>query len=543
MKKVGALALLVFVLSCTQQDLAGQATASLNEGSIRMFYNSNIDQYYDFSINPPQYGAYGDSNVYAQRLHIPVGSGSPTFMADNLGRIKMLPQGTSFDAVTGGVCAAQVYTDQDYYLIVDTDDVVCMHAGSNYVVLANLGNLYLRYRYLPICGNGAVEASEQCDDANQIDTDACRNTCQNAICGDGVIRTGVEQCDDGNAVDTDMCTASCQAARCGDGVIQTGVEQCDDGNTVDTDVCRNSCVPAICGDGVIQSGVEQCDDSNILDNDGCSAACVAETCTDAIQNQGEAKVDCGGLCAACPTCTDGIKNQNEGDIDCGSACTAENKFCADGLTCLAAGDCVSRVCTAGVCAVPSCIDQVMNGAEKGVDCGLTCNNRCVFPCSFTITAPDVRCPVSSPFDQRVSVAFRTLADAEEFTAEVLKRSAYETYQSFFAYKNGYILQTDGTWQEFAFSFAVPHVDLFDNQNANLVWFDITGTEELAAQAQFNFPLGLIHQSTEGYRYIVAFICGCPVGVDCRIQSLWQCNSFDGGIFTNGAWVVTSVVPD
>ena len=46
------------------------------------------------------------------------------------------------------------------------------------------------------------------------------------------------------------------------------------------------------------------------------------------------------------SCTDGLQNQDETDIDCGGAtCGA----CADGLTCIVGGDCVSGQCTGGVC--------------------------------------------------------------------------------------------------------------------------------------------------------------------------------------------------
>jgi cysteine-rich repeat protein len=92
-----------------------------------------------------------------------------------------------------------------------------------------------------------------------------------AVCGDGVVQSGVEACDDGNAVDTDGCRNSCATARCGDGVVRFGVEACDDGNAVDTDGCRNNCQTAVCGDGVVQSGVEACDDGNAVGGDGCTA--------------------------------------------------------------------------------------------------------------------------------------------------------------------------------------------------------------------------------------------------------------------------------
>ncbi len=48
------------------------------------------------------------------------------------------------------------------------------------------------------------------------------------------------------------------------------------------------------------------------------------TCTDGIQNQGEAGIDCGGPCPACPSCNDGIQNQGETGVDCGGPCAPCN---------------------------------------------------------------------------------------------------------------------------------------------------------------------------------------------------------------------------
>jgi cysteine-rich repeat protein len=74
------------------------------------------------------------------------------------------------------------------------------------------------------CRNGIVEAGEQCDDGNDIDTDACRNSCAWATCGDGVVRTDVEECDDGNNANGDSCSATCQ--RCAGGVTSDDNGHC-----------------------------------------------------------------------------------------------------------------------------------------------------------------------------------------------------------------------------------------------------------------------------------------------------------------------------
>lgn len=70
-----------------------------------------------------------------------------------------------------------------------------------------------------VCGDGELEAHEGCDDGNLVDTDACRNDCEEAVCGDGIVRTDLERahpdyeaCDDGNAVDGDGCTGCLEPA-------------------------------------------------------------------------------------------------------------------------------------------------------------------------------------------------------------------------------------------------------------------------------------------------------------------------------------------
>jgi cysteine-rich repeat protein len=79
------------------------------------------------------------------------------------------------------------------------------------------------------CGNGILDANEQCDDGNTAEHDGCTAICI-LPCGDGITRDD-EQCDDGNTTDGDGCGASCRLEFCGDGIANNVTEQCDDGNS------------------------------------------------------------------------------------------------------------------------------------------------------------------------------------------------------------------------------------------------------------------------------------------------------------------------
>ena len=95
---------------------------------------------------------------------------------------------------------------------------------------------------------------------------------------------------------------------------------------------------------------------------------VSATCGDGVQNQGEAGVDCGGPCAACPSCNDGVKNQNETGVDCGGVCNA-CASCGDGVK----NQGETGVDCGGPCAAcPTCNDGVQNQGETAIDCGGPC---------------------------------------------------------------------------------------------------------------------------------------------------------------------------
>ena len=142
------------------------------------------------------------------------------------------------------------------------------------------------------------------------------------FCGDGNVDAG-EQCDDGNTDSNDGCSSTCNTEFCGDGIKQAN-ESCDDGNTVDGDGCESDCtvtpVPdPVCGDGTVDSG-EQCDDGNLVSGDGCSSTCQNEVCADGNQpviseieyNRGDEKLHIKGRATSGTTLS--IINPDSGKI-------------------------------------------------------------------------------------------------------------------------------------------------------------------------------------------------------------------------------------
>lgn len=64
---------------------------------------------------------------------------------------------------------------------------------------------------VPLCGNGLLEAGEECDDGAENDDSAtCKSDCTANVCGDGVLLPSAEVCDDGNIQPGDGCDATCQ---------------------------------------------------------------------------------------------------------------------------------------------------------------------------------------------------------------------------------------------------------------------------------------------------------------------------------------------
>ncbi|MEM9453116.1 MAG: DUF4215 domain-containing protein [Myxococcota bacterium] len=212
-----------------------------------------------------------------------------------------------------------------------------------------------------ICGNGALEDGEACDDAG--DSALCDADCTPAACGDGTLN-GVagEECDD--AGESAMCNLDCTLATCGDGLLNRAAgEACDDAG--DSARCNADCSPAACGDGVLNGAAgEDCDDQG--ESATCDDDCTVAVCGDGLVNT-----------TAGETCDDGGRSEQ-----CNSDCTVVT--CGDGLVNLAASEeCddagESATCDAD-CTFALCGDGNVN-ASAGEDCddageSVTCDDDC-----------------------------------------------------------------------------------------------------------------------------------------------------------------------
>lgn len=228
----------------------------------------------------------------------------------------------------------------------------------------------------PYCGDAVASANppgstpelEACDRGDpQSCSEGCRNDCQCATCGDGVLDLPIEECD---GAETDYCDylgtsciqsdgdperhpAECRCEGvCGDGYVNQFSEICD---TWDNLACASGgCIPAgfpgactcaYCGDDVRDTDAEECDgtDTGYCDPGvACGAPggpfeCKCGTCGDGVINTPDETCDGGALgpCTACRAdcgcCGDGVVNgpeECESDADCGGGDTCDTATCA-----------------------------------------------------------------------------------------------------------------------------------------------------------------------------------------------------------------------
>jgi cysteine-rich repeat protein len=301
---------------------------------------------------------------------------------------------------------------------------------------------------------------------------ACRLDCRQARCGDGVVDAG-EDCDDGAGEPGDGCDAACAfepgwscagrgvsmvcTAGCGDGVL-ANAEACDDGNTAIGDGCNNNCIveagwrcdgagpcaAAACGDRMavgdelcdvehaacvdcrmspgiacnsegcaegcgngVPGAFEQCDDGNSRRGDGCDVACRIEpgwSCSEAgcVEACGDGRIvgqetcDFGYLagndatlsaaCVSCNVVAGWACDATGCDESCGNTLLDAREQCDDGA--LVSGDgcspnCIVEAgwaCDGGGCAAARCGDGITVAAERCDDGNNQAGDGCSSQC-------------------------------------------------------------------------------------------------------------------------------------------------------------------
>ena len=264
------------------------------------------------------------------------------------------------------------------------------------------------------CGDGVKDTDEECDDANDNDQDACRSTCENASCGDGITRLdkqpgepGYESCDDQNDNQEDGCTTACDRHRCGDAIVRADrtpgsqtpcaeatdcegqevcrdgrcldplFEACDDGNSEPTDDCSSDCLVARCGDGVLRADVERGSETvcrpggdDCADGERCVVGrCtndLYEFCDDGESSNNDACVE-GCVFNRCGDgfVREGLNPSDEGYEACDDGNTEDGDYCS--------GDCkqVTSQCGDGVVVYPA--ERCDDGNTLDLDdCGADC---------------------------------------------------------------------------------------------------------------------------------------------------------------------------
>lgn len=218
------------------------------------------------------------SAVYSTALAVYVGS------CAGLTEIACVPD--YFETPNQGDLALSVTAGTTYYLRL-----------SVYAGLEGREGIHITTAPIPhVCGDGYIEAGEQCDDGNNIDSDGCTNQCIKGSCA--LSCSG----------EPSVCIPAADGSSCGGpcAICQTGA-------------CISQCV---CGDGIVIAGGEDCDDGNTSAGDGCSDVCVVENCH-----------VCSGAPSTCPASPDGTVCSDGEGCSQNDTCTAGH--CGGTEVCLA----------------------------------------------------------------------------------------------------------------------------------------------------------------------------------------------------------------
>ncbi len=248
--------------------------------------------------------------------------------------IGCLTGGSITDTTDNGTC---VTTNQTYQT---SRTRSCDDADSDSTCGWNAWN-YCNYNG-QFCGNGTVDGNEECDDGNEVATDACTTVCMINVCGDGYLYSGTETCDVGT--------------RNGGG--------CDSAYGSTCTACTTSCNYTVssgsyCGDGVLDSSDEYCDGADVSDvwfdyNSTTGVGKISGVCTRTTTDLNPSYTDDAGIVYSCRSigmCNSGVDN--------GKYCTLPSTIAFDLASISDTYTCANGV---AACVVPTCAD----------DCNTTC---------------------------------------------------------------------------------------------------------------------------------------------------------------------------
>jgi hypothetical protein len=257
---------------------------------------------------------------------------------------------------------------------------------------ASIPRYFLDVEFLdPECGNGVLEASEQCDDGNLSNGDCCSSTCSKdaagTSCSDGLFCNGADTCSslatctihagdpcpgpDGDSDCTETCSETADACSgadpagttCQDGLFCNGDDFCAAGacSVHDGDPCAGPDGDADC--------TETCDEGA----DSCTGADPnASPCDDGLFCNGSDTCSAGACTAHAGDPCDGA----DGDLNCAETCDEaadvcgadpDGSACDDGLACN--GD---DTCTDGRCSAHEA--TACAGIDGDADCAESCSD-------------------------------------------------------------------------------------------------------------------------------------------------------------------------
>lgn len=262
------------------------------------------------------------------------------------------------------------------------------------------------------CGDGIVDAGEQCDDDNVASGDCCGASCQFESNGSPCATDG-NACTDDQCDGAGACTHPANVAPCSDGIFCNGVDVCAGG------VCTHPGDPCTGGpecNDTCDEGADTCaepfgtpcaSDGSVCSIDECdgAGACAHMPGNTGVECRGAAGVCdlaevCDGANVACPTDAKSVASCRPatGDCDAPEVCDGAADACPadlaipDGTTCSDGNGCtIADACAAGVCMgnPMTCGDGTLQGscAEECDDGNLTPEDGCGATCQLEPCGP------------------------------------------------------------------------------------------------------------------------------------------------------------